>query len=57
MSSVGYFTTVLSKLAYVKNETQLLCRTLTLCTYLAPEVRSRKKKPSGTQVTTVYRTF
>ena len=25
MSSVDYFTTVLSKLAYAKNETQLLC--------------------------------
>ena len=55
MSSVDYFTTVLSKLAYAKNETQLLCRTLCVPTWLQRSVLG--KKPSGTQGTAVYRTL
>ena len=56
MSSVDYFTTVLSKLAYAKNETKLLCRTLCVPTWLQRSVLE-KKKPSGTQGTAVYRTL
>ena len=42
MSSVDYFTTVLSKLAYAKNETQLLCRTLCVPTWLQRSVLGKK---------------
>ena len=56
MSSVDYFTRVLSKLAYAKNETQLLCRTLCVPTWLQRSVLG-KKKTSRTQGTAVYRTL
>ena len=42
MSSVDYFTTVLSKLAYAKNETQLLCHTLCVPTWLQRSVLGKK---------------
>ena len=57
MSSVDYFTTVLSKLAYAKNETQLLCRTLCVPTWLQIRGPFSEKKTYGTQGTAVYRTL
>ena len=56
MSSVDYFTRVLSKLAYAKNETQLLCRTLCVPTWLQRSVLGKKKPlaPSVLQCTALY---
>ena len=56
MSSVDYFTTVLSKLAYAKNETQLLCRTLCVPTWLQRSVLGKKNPlaPRVLQCTALY---
>ena len=56
MSSVDYFTTVLSKLAYAKNETQPLCRTLCVPSWLQRSVLGKKNPlaPRVLQCTALY---